>query len=77
MTTEELEQFEREYPPDGAVHCLVAEVRRLRALIADAESDTDERCPWCNTWMPSGSKNRETIQHRGTCPAFHTDGCLR
>lgn len=57
---------------------LVAEVRRLRALIAQAEwtagrgygpyeADPDGACPWCDGHraMTSGQ-----VGHRADCPAF-------
>ena len=47
---------------------LLAEVRRLRGLIKEAEHYTHsepDRCPWC--WAPPGVSHHE-------CPAFTQNG---
>ena len=60
---------------------LVAEVRRLRALIARVEwrasNETpggDAACPWCDT--ENGVRERN-IKHALNCDAFMPDGDVR
>jgi hypothetical protein len=58
------------------VPALVAEVRRLRGLVKDAECDGAEPyaarycCPWCG-------KGSGSAQHAPECPAFHENGEVR
>ena len=55
----------------ASVPALVAEVRRLRALVKQAEWASGgayewETCPWCNADRPRGGKGG----HYDDCPAF-------
>lgn len=67
------------YPADDVL-ALIAEVRRLRTLVGeaewdsyawDAEGDSEACCPWCRAEM-----NHPGI-HAETCPAFLPDGTVR
>lgn len=51
------------------VSALVAEVERLRGLIA-ATTETHEYCPWCG-------RHKQVTGHRHTCPAFTPEGDLK
>lgn len=88
MTEDELKAIEvlwAQEPKDGmtdmlhdVVPELVAEVRRLAALIKDAEwCGPGERvysCPWCDTnYRPDEDRQ----PHRDWCPAFTPDGSVR
>ncbi len=58
---------------------LVAEVRRLRALIKDAESVSTDGgwppgCPWCSAVMETQAGRSG---HRARCPAFTESGDVR
>ncbi len=77
MTDEELKAMHERgvYLDDWRVLGLVAEVRRLRGLIKDAELAGDDVwngetvgrvCPWCRT-----------DGHDADCPAFAPDGAVR
>jgi hypothetical protein len=87
MTDDELKFAEcREFGPEGneTVAVLVAEVRRLRALIKDAEwfsgvgeYDSEYGCPWCKSdgFYKFGKLGHG--KHAPECPAFHEDGSVR
>jgi hypothetical protein len=64
MTEQDLQRMERQWLPDN-VPPLIDEVRRLQALIKQAEwfrdSDYGEMCPWCEKARP---------RHKPDCPAF-------
>lgn len=59
---------------------LVAEVRRLKGLVMDAEWNGAAQwgyvaCPWCESdRMPFANDRRV---HRPDCPAFTPDGAVR
>ncbi len=77
MTDEELEELSRSENQHGngtwAYQALVAEVRRLRALILEAERDggPDVCCPWC------GREPLNGMRHDGDCRAFSAPGVPR
>lgn len=81
MTDEELKRIEDEgcgcVIASGygcAADQLVAEVRRLRALIALVPEISGPACPWCEviTNVPSGAREHDT-----NCSAFTPDGKVR
>lgn len=95
MTDEELDavlarrdadiaRFRVEYEGDREVRALIAEVRRLRGLIKQAEtaaghyepynSVSDGHCPWCDAF---GGWSIPTKPHKPGCPAFTPDGSVR
>lgn len=61
-----------------AVERLVAEVRRYRKLIKEAEFANAEYgiCPWCaaGDWVGAG---QPAMPHDDACPAFTRDGVVR
>jgi hypothetical protein len=73
MTDQELLDIEAHRVLSPAEHdssdykALIAEVRRLRGLIREAEwaatCQGDSECPWCQAWAFQG-------EHRADCPAF-------
>lgn len=64
-------------PPCLQPTALLAEVRRLRGLIKNAEHANVEYaiCPWCGQaeWAPPGAE----VPHDDTCPAFTRWGEVR
>lgn len=82
MNEHTLTELEGNYPPGGAVHALVAEVRRLRALIKSAEFSAQysiqgndgyetvyHDCPWCGSEQGS--------RHQVGCEVFTVDGQVK
>ena len=84
-----IEELWRQEPKTGwpdllvdVVPELVAEVRRLRKLVADAETvgckcgayPEPSGCPWCPGEQRHGS---EAIDHAADCPAFTPGGRVR
>jgi hypothetical protein len=64
------------------VLALVAEVRRLRGLIKEAETHGewggDSACPWCDAVRRrAGTSFAYMEPHTMGCPAFHPDGSVR
>ena len=65
---------------------LVAEVRRLRALVDGAHDQgsnahNEPACPWCGgeqrRWPAWDCVGRRPIEHAHDCPAFTPDGTVR
>lgn len=56
-----------------AMPAAIAEIRRLRGLLKDAECGTEDKCAWCGAMridmLPDLSK-----PHTDDCPAFTPDG---
>lgn len=91
MTETELEEIEARLAPDienggraatDTVETLIAEVRRLRGLIKDAEwADTAagevESCPWCGGAAKGGKAWGLYEGHKPGCPAFSALGVMR
>ncbi len=78
MSEDELKRIEDEgcgcaiKGPDCCVEALVAEVRRLKALIELGQFGYDEFCPWCG-----GGEEQATLAHADDCPAWTPEGKLR
>lgn len=81
MTDEELADVEAsggEWANGTTVLLLVAEVRRLRALVKRAESSGSgewakkTNCPWCNYAVGDWKR-----RHSPECPAFTESGAVR
>ncbi len=54
---------------------LIAEVRRLRGLVARVEwinVEGDNGCPWCAAW-----EFEKPQRHMPSCPAFSAPGVVR
>lgn len=62
--------------PDG--HELIAEVRRLRALVKECEVEESEsgNCPFCYAYRSKNSYS-PIEPHKSNCPAFLPDGTVR
>lgn len=90
MTEDEIKATEDTREPFGGLtfdallarcHALVAEVRRLRGLVAKVEwagalpDEFFRGCPWCGVELEQHPSNAK--QHRAECPAFHPDGAVR
>ena len=53
---------------------LVAEVRRLRAVIAMGEH-RGQHCDWCGAWRKPSAADKDP--HAADCPAFTSSGDVR
>lgn len=52
----------------AALPAALAEIRRLRGLVKEAEWSNGIECFHCNAWVPDSPK------HDADCPAFTPDG---
>lgn len=80
MTEDELKAIENSRKFDDVVHELLAEVRRLRGLVAAAQfrgqwerCSTCHNCPWCGYDSTCNTKRK----HAPECPAFTESGDVR
>lgn len=73
MSEDELREIENNASGVGTELTLVAEVRRLRGLIADA----GKRCIDETGWCPFCEGHHDTTASRADCPAFNPDGSVK
>jgi hypothetical protein len=85
LTDEELKRIEEQATwvrTKTDVLALVAEVRRLRGLVKEAETHGerggDAACPWCDAVRPRVVTAFTYVEpHTMGCPAFNADGSVR